>query len=101
MAPIPTPRYLLAAGLPSSARYAATVSVRGLLVAEIQVLVPYRIHPSIHLSLTVARARGGSFPPRASLLRLVSRAARAHPSYRRRSESDHPRGYVPPRPAAR
>ena len=48
MAPIPTPRYLLAAGLPSSARYAATVSVRGLLVAEIQVLVPYRIHPSIH-----------------------------------------------------
>ena len=34
-------------GLPSSARYAATVSVRGLLVAEIQVLVPYRIHPSI------------------------------------------------------
>ena len=28
-------------------RYAATVSVRGLLVAEIQVFVPYRIHPSI------------------------------------------------------
>ena len=48
MAPILRPRYLLAAGLPSSARYAATVSVRGLLVAEIQVLVPYRIHPSIH-----------------------------------------------------
>ena len=51
MAPIPTPRYLLAAGLPSSARYAATVSVRGLLVAEIQVLVPHipigSIHPSI------------------------------------------------------
>ena len=38
----------LAAGLPSSARYAATASVRGLLVAEIQVLVPYRIHPSIY-----------------------------------------------------
>ena len=37
----------LAAGLPSSARYTATVSVRGLLVAEIQVLVSYRIHPSI------------------------------------------------------
>ena len=51
MAPIPTPRYLLAAGLPSSARYTATVSVRGLLVAEIQVLVPYRIHPSIHESV--------------------------------------------------
>ena len=41
----------LAAGLPSSARYAATASVRGLLVAEIQVFVPYRIHPSIHPSL--------------------------------------------------
>ena len=45
--PILRPRYLLAAGLPSSARYAATASVRGLLVAEIQVFVPYRIHPSI------------------------------------------------------
>ena len=41
-----------AAGLPSSARYAATASVRGLLVAEIQVLVPYRIHPSIHPSVS-------------------------------------------------
>ena len=34
--------------LHSSARYAATASVRGLLVAGIQVFVPYRIHPSIH-----------------------------------------------------
>ena len=47
MAPILRPRYLLAAGLPSSARYTATASVRGLLVAGIQVFVPYRIHPSI------------------------------------------------------
>ena len=54
MAPILRPRYLLAAGLPSSARYAATVSVRGLLVAGIQVLVPYRIHPSsIQITLYV------------------------------------------------
>ena len=49
MAPIPTPRLpLWLRALHSSARYTATASVRGLLVAEIQVLVPYRIHPSIH-----------------------------------------------------
>ena len=49
MAPIPTPRLpLWLRALHSSARYAATASVRGLLVAEIQVFVPYRIHPSIH-----------------------------------------------------
>ena len=42
--------------LHSSARYAATASVRGLLVAGIQVFVPYRIHPSIHRSI---RERGG------------------------------------------
>ena len=48
MAPIPTPRLpLWLRALHSSARYAATASVRGLLVAEIQVFVPYRIHPSI------------------------------------------------------
>ena len=57
MAPIPTPiGSPLAAGLPSSARYTATVSVRGLLVAEIQVLVPYRIHPSIHPSIPLELA---------------------------------------------
>ena len=50
MAPIPTPRLpLWLRALHSSARYAATASVRGLLVAGIQVFVPYRIHPSIHL----------------------------------------------------
>ena len=49
MAPIPTPRLpLWLRALHSSARYAATASVRGLLVAGIQVFVPYRIHPSIH-----------------------------------------------------
>ena len=49
MAPIPTPRLpLWLRALHSSARYTATASVRGLLVAEIQVFVPYRIHPSIH-----------------------------------------------------
>ena len=48
MAPIPTPRLpLWLRALHSSARYTATASVRGLLVAEIQVFVPYRIHPSI------------------------------------------------------
>ena len=54
------PSYLVAAGLHSSARYAATASVRGLLVAEIQVFVPYRIHPSIHTAaslITVVTAR--------------------------------------------
>ena len=51
MAPIPTPRLpLWLRALHSSARYTATASVRGLLVAEIQVFVPYRIHPSIHPS---------------------------------------------------
>ena len=51
MAPIPTPRLpLWLRALHSSARYTATASVRGLLVAEIQVFVPYRIHPSIQRS---------------------------------------------------
>ena len=55
----------MAAGLHSSARYAATASVRGLLVAEIQVLVPYRIHPSIHIreavSLSLSMRRSLAF----------------------------------------
>ena len=56
MAPIPTPigYPTLTAGLHSSARYAAPASVRGLLVAGIQVFVSYRIHPSIHLAAASA-----------------------------------------------
>ena len=66
MAPIPTPRLpLWLRALHSSARYTATASVRGLLVAEIQVFVPYLIHPSIRtwIGFGLIRSTPGSPKP--------------------------------------